>query len=194
MAGFGFSFGAYPLIEEAIEFAAQAHEGEHRKGGGVPYIAHPMEAMMIVSTLTDDPEVIAAAILHDVVEDTDFTLEDIEEAFGERVAGLVAHESENKRPDLPKAESWRIRKEEQLAAIADAPIEAKMIMLGDKLSNIRASLRDYNEIGDAMWEKFNMKEKAQQEWYFRTIAERLADLEEYPAYQEYRRCVDYIFG
>ncbi len=194
MSAFNFSFGAYPLLEEAIEFAARAHEGDHRKGGGNPYIVHPVEAMVIVGSMTDDVEVIAAAVLHDVVEDTDFTLEDIEENFGAKIAELVAHESENKRPDLPKESSWRIRKEEQLDAIEDAPIEAKMIMLGDKLSNIRSSLRDFNEIGDAMWEKFNMKDKSQQEWYFCTVAERLSELAEFDAYKEYCRCVDIIFG
>ena len=74
------------MIEEAAAFAAQAHHGTFRKGTQIPYITHPMEAAVIVSGFTDDPEMIAAALLHDVVEDTGVTEEEIRERFGSRVA------------------------------------------------------------------------------------------------------------
>ena len=73
------------LVSEAIAFAAKAHDGMRRKKSDAPYILHPMEASVIVGTMTDDQNLIAAAALHDVVEDTDITIEEIEEKFGKRV-------------------------------------------------------------------------------------------------------------
>ena len=74
------------MLEEAVFYATIMHQGKVRKFGGRPFILHPMEVAQILSTMTDDMEVIAAGILHDVVEDTDGTLDEIEKRFGERVA------------------------------------------------------------------------------------------------------------
>ena len=89
------------LVSEAVIFAAKAHDGMRRKQSNTPYIMHPLEAAVIVSTMTDDQHTISAAALHDVVEDTTVTLDQIDEKFGSRVALLVASETENKRADLP---------------------------------------------------------------------------------------------
>ena len=102
------------LVSKAIVFAAEAHDGMRRKKSDAPYILHPMEAAVIVGTMTDDQNLIAAAALHDVVEDTDITIDEIGEKFGPRVKALVSSETENKRPELPSADTWRIRKEETL--------------------------------------------------------------------------------
>lgn len=182
------------LCECAIQFAAVAHKGDYRKGNRLPYIVHPMEVMTLVSQMTDDAEVVAAGALHDVVEDTPYTIEDIRKAFGDRVAYLVAMESEDKRPDRPKEETWRIRKEESLAHDKDAPVEAKYIMLADKLSNMRATLRDYQKDGHGIWQKFNMKDEAQQEWYYRQVARVLVELKDEPLYREYEGIIKTIFG
>ncbi len=85
------------IFEKAVLFALKAHEGQKRKDGGV-YILHPLETAVIVGTMTNDLEVLAAAVLHDTVEDTPVTMDDIVNNFGKRVAGLVAHETEDKRP------------------------------------------------------------------------------------------------
>lgn len=90
-----------PLYEKAVVFAAIAHQGARRKGSRIPYLSHPIEAAAIVSELTDDEELIAAAVLHDVVEDTSVTLEEVEQYFGERIAAYVGYETEDKRRDLP---------------------------------------------------------------------------------------------
>ena len=138
------------LLNQAIIFATKAHEVQFRKGTKIPYILHPMEAAAIVGTMTTDDEIVAGAVLHDVVEDTKTTVEEIKELFGERVASLVASESEDKREDKPAESTWKIRKQETLDHLKNAPIEVKMITLGDKLSNIRAIHRDYNIIGDEL--------------------------------------------
>ena len=105
------------LVSEAIAFAVKAHDGMRRKKSSAPYILHPMEAAVIVGTMTDDQNLIAAAALHDVVEDAGITIEEIEEKFGKRVRELVESETENKRENLPPESTWRIRKEESLDAL-----------------------------------------------------------------------------
>lgn len=182
------------LFDKAIEFAVKAHSGSVRKGTETPYIVHPMEAAAIVATMTNDFNVLAGAVLHDTVEDTDYTVEDIRAEFGDEVASLVASESENKREDLPSSETWKIRKQETLEHLSHAPIEAKMITLGDKLSNIRAIYRDYSVLGDKLWERFNQKDKNEHAWYYRGVAEKLRELSDTFAYREYVELVGKVFG
>lgn len=182
------------LFNRALIFAVNAHAGMVRKGTNTPYIVHPMEAAAIVASMTNDKEVIAAAALHDVVEDTNYTIDDIKKEFGDKVAGLVASESENKRPELPEEETWKIRKEETLEHLKNASIETKIVTLGDKLSNIRAIYRDYLELGDRLWDRFNQKDKSEHAWYYSSIADLLSDLNKYPAWKEYKDLVNRVFG
>ena len=182
------------LLDQAILFATEAHKGQLRKGTNIPYILHPLEAATIVGTMTTDDEIIAGAVLHDVVEDTDATVEQIKALFGARVAGFVASESENKREDLPAESTWKIRKQETLDHLKNAPIEIKMITLGDKLSNIRAIYRDYMTIGDELWQRFNQKDKSQHCWYYSSIADCLAELDGYAVYAEYCELVKKAFS
>ena len=142
-----------------------------------------MEAAAIVAAMTDDEEVIAAAVLHDTVEDTAVTLDEICKQFGKRVAELVAAESANKREDKPAASTWKIRKEETIEHLKTAPKEVKMLTLGDKLSNIRSICRDYEAQGDALWQRFNQKDKNEHRWYYKSIADCLSGLCEYPRLQ-----------
>lgn len=183
------------IFDRAIVFAAKAHSGAKRKGTDIPYIVHPMEVAAIVATMTSDQNVLAGAVLHDTVEDTEYTIDDIKNEFGEAVAKLVASESEDKREDLPQSETWKIRKQETLDHLKDkATLEEKMIALGDKLSNIRAMYRDYQTIGDKLWERFNQKDKNEHAWYYRSVAECLPELKDTFAYQEYIELVNQVFG
>ena len=185
------------ILEKAISFATDRHKSVVRKGTQVPYIVHPMEAVSIAAGMTNDLEVLAAAALHDVVEDTPTTIDEIEEVFGKRVAALVAFDSEDKMPDIPPSESWEIRKKATIASLQDAPLDAKIIVLADKLSNIRSINREIINIGDAVWEKFNQKDKKKHEWYYREIANALSmgihKLSEHFAYQEFYWLLDMVF-
>ena len=105
------------ILDKAIVFAVQAHSGMVRKGTKTPYILHPLEAAAIVATMTDDEEVIAAAVLHDVLEDTPVTVNQLIEEFGQRVTAFVSAESENKREDIPATETWKLRKQETIDAL-----------------------------------------------------------------------------
>ena len=181
------------VLGRAIVFATKAHEGQFRKGTQIPYILHPMEAAAIVGTMTTDEEIIAGAVLHDVVEDTATTVEEVMELFGERVGSLVASESENKREDLPSEFTWKIRKQETLDHLKTASVEVKMIALGDKLSNMRAIYRDYQTIGDKLWQRFNQKDKNEHKWYYSSIAECISELSNYPVYKEYQELLEKTF-
>ncbi len=182
------------LFDEALSFAAEAHKGMYRKEDKIPYILHPMEAAVIAGTMTEDTEIIAAALLHDTVEDTSVTLDEIKEKFGERVARLVECETENKREELPPGETWQIRKEESLAKLRNTDdLGVKIVWLSDKLSNMRSFYRKYEKCGDSLWQSFNQKDKNKQFWYYDTIAELLADLREYAAWREYEWLVKKVF-
>ena len=183
------------LVSEAIAFAVQAHDGMRRKKSEAPYILHPMEAAVIVGTMSDDQNLIAAAALHDVVEDAGITIEEIEEKFGSRVRELVASETEDKRADLPPEDTWRIRKEESLEDLRRTDdIGVLMVWMGDKLANMRAIYRDWKVEGNAMWQRFNQKDVSQQAWYYRSIAELTERISHTSAWIEYKALTDIVFG
>ena len=182
------------ILDKAIVFAVQAHSGMVRKGTKTPYILHSLEAAAIVATMTDDEEVIAAAVLHDVLEDTSATVNQLIEEFGQRVTAFVNAESENKREDIPATETWKLRKQETIDALYNEKHpDVKMIALGDKLSNVRAMYRDYQAIGDKLWNRFNQKDKSEHGWYYRSIADATRELSNYPAWKEYAQLVSLVF-
>lgn len=183
------------VFDEAICFAAAAHQGQQRKRNPSPYILHPMEAAVICGTISSDPEILAAAMLHDTVEDCGISLRELEDRFGPRVAALVASETENKRHELPPAETWRLRKEESLAVLARAQDPGvRILWLGDKLANLRSLRRAWKTCGNAVWDAFNQKDPAQQAWYYRRIRDLLRGLRNTTAWQELDFYVREIFA
>ena len=182
------------LVSEAIAFAVKAHDGMRRKKSEAPYILHPMEAAVIVGTMSDDQNLIAAAALHDVVEDAGITLDEVEEKFGTRVRELVESETEDKREDLPPSDTWRIRKEESLAVLKNTDdIGVLMVWLGDKLANMRSIYRDWKVEGDAMWQRFNQKDASEQAWYYFSIVKLTERLSDTSAWLEYKTLTELVF-
>ena len=182
------------LLDRAIIFAVKAHAVTERRGKGFPYIVHPMEAMEIVATMTPDQELLAAAALHDTVEDTDVTIEDLRKEFGERVALLVAHESEERVEGVSQEESWHQRKQAAIDRLAQAPHDAKIVALGDKLSNMRAIASDYARLGDALWERFHAKNPEDHEWHYRGLADSLRELQDTAAFKEFESLINQVFS
>ena len=179
--------GDKQMIQKAAVFAAKAHEGMMRKGSRIPYIYHPMEVALIVAQMTEDPEVIAAAYLHDVLEDTSVTPEELEKAFGRRVLSFVKAESED------KSLTWKERKANTVAHLKQAPREVKLITLGDKLSNMRSTARDYMVIGDEIWKRFNEKNRESHRWYLAGILDGLQELRDLAPYQELNRLYHMVY-
>ena len=178
------------LFDRAACFAIAAHAGTERRGKGFPYIIHPFEAAAIVSTVTNDPEMLAAAVLHDTVEDTDVTLDEIEREFGKRVASLVFHET-------APAEwmPWRKKRQIQIDMLRSAPRDAKIVAIGDKLSNLRAISNDYAQIGEELWKRFNAPDgKVDIAWYYRGLADALSEISDTLPYQEFLILLDKTFG
>ena len=181
------------LLDRAIVFAVRAHAGTERRGKGFPYIVHPMEAVEIVATMTKDQELLAAAVLHDTVEDTDTTVEQIRTEFGDRIASLVASESDIVVDGVNEEDSWHARKQAAIDRLARASHDAKIVALGDKLSNMRAIARDYARQGDALWNLFHVKDRKEHEWHYRGLAESLRELQDTFAYQEFEQLINQVF-
>ena len=182
------------LLDRAIIFAVRAHAGTERRGKGFPYIVHPMEAVEIVATMTRDQELLAAAALHDTVEDTDTTVDQIREAFGDRIASLVASESDTLPEGVSEADSWHARKQTAIDRLARASYDAKIVALGDKLSNMRAIARDYAQQGDALWNLFHAQDPKDHEWHYRGLADALSELRDTFAYKEFENLINQVFG
>ena len=188
------------LLDRAIVFAVKAHHDTERRGKGFPYIVHPMEAVEIVATITPDQELLAAAALHDTIEDTDVTVEDIRREFGERVAELVHAESDQIDGTLfdgakgDEQATWHARKQAAIDRLAAASHDAKIVAMGDKLSNMRAIYRDYMTKGDELWKIFHVTDKASHEWHYRGLAASLSELSDTFAYNEFVALIDKVFG
>lgn len=182
------------LLDKAIVFAVKAHHNTERRGKGFPYIVHPMEAVEIVATITSDQELLAAAALHDTIEDTDVTVEQLRGEFGDRIAALVHDESDQFAEGVSEEDSWHDRKQAAIDRLAAASHDAKIVAMGDKLSNMRAIWRDYQAKGDELWNIFHVKDKASHEWHYRGLANSLRELSDTFAYQEFVRLIDQVFA
>lgn len=182
------------LLDRAIVFAVNAHHNTERRGKGFPYIVHPLEAVEIVATITPDQELLAAAALHDTVEDTDVTIDDIRQEFGDRIADIVFSESDQFADGISEEDSWHDRKKTAIERLKNASYDAKIVAMGDKLSNMRAIQRDYATKGDELWKLFHAKNKADHEWHYRGLADSLSDLSDTFAYKEFVALIDKVFG
>jgi len=178
------------MIHRAIEVAAIAHMTACRKGSQTPYIVHPFEVALILQENNASEELIAAGILHDVLEDSDITEEELKLEFGQVVSDLVIGASEvlEDRENT----SWEERKRHTIEYLLNAPIEVKMVSCADKLSNIRSMIKDDKTHGGKLWERFNAGFE-DQKWYYTELVKSLADLKDYDMYIEFKRNVVELF-
>ena len=182
-------------LEEAIIYATVLHQGKVRKFKGVPYILHPMEVAQILSTMTEDEEIITAGILHDIVEGTDGTLAEIEKRFGPRVAFLVSSDSEEKYPGEELSKTWKRRKEDSLRVLKNSKdVGVQMLWLADNLANIRSLAGAHSEYGEDMWETLHESDPALQCWYYRTVAEQVElSLNRTGAFKEFIKHINFMW-
>lgn len=182
------------LVTEAVIFACTAHDGMRRKTSQSPYVMHPLEASVIVSSLTSDQEIIAASVLHDVIEDAGVLPEEIEKKFGARVKKLVMSETEDKRRGQRPEDTWKLRKEEAISALyKETDIAVKILYLGDKLSNLRSIYRELKVAGNELWNKFNQKDPMEHKWYYSEISKAISELKDTYAWKEYVQLIELIF-
>lgn len=181
------------LVDRAIGFAARAHAGQQRKTGDVPYIAHPVAVAIILQRMGCKQEVVAAGLLHDTVEDTSITLDEIRLQFGDEVADIVAGCTE-----LPKSKNrWETRKRHMIASLRDAPMAVKLVSAADKYHNLSHTLYNERMQGQSVWKNFG-RGKEQQAWYYRSVLESLLtntpQPERYPIFAMLAEVIDELFG
>ncbi|HUG92474.1 MAG TPA: HD domain-containing protein [Planctomycetaceae bacterium] len=157
-----------PLIERALRVAAHAHRHQTRKSSDVPYVSHLAGVALILCRAGFDEEaVLAAALLHDAVEDTDCSVEMLADDFPPEVVAWVAATTERKADENGRKRPWEDRKREHLAQVAAAPLEARAIVLADKLHNLGSMLFDL-AAGERLWERFNAP-RERILWYHREM-------------------------
>ncbi|MFD1850833.1 HD domain-containing protein [Oceanobacillus bengalensis] len=179
------------MIEKAKAFATNAHMGQTRKNSNDAYITHPIRVAQRLKDCNFSDELVCAAYLHDVVEDTPFNIDDIDREFGPAVATLVAAHTED------KTKSWKERKQLTIDTIKSADKEIKYLIVADKLDNLLGLEKDLLEQGDTIWRKFNAGPD-KQKWYNESIAKNmytgLKD-DEIPGYfKEFEEAVKRVFG
>ena len=182
-----------PLIERALRIAATHHHSQTRKGGVIPYVTHPFGVAMLLQRFGfDDDELLAAALLHDVVEDTECTLDDLEREFPPSVVEIVASLSERKDDDQGQLRPWKERKLEHIAHVQAANLEARAIVLADKLHNL-ATMKIDLDSGQDVWSRFRA-DRNEVEWYHRTMIDAACQYDEslQPLANACRRMLDSI--
>ena len=180
------------LVDQAIGFAARAHQGQQRKSSDMPYIAHPVAVAMILQSMGCDETIVAAGLLHDTVEDTPVTLDEIRQVFGDEVAAIVAGCTEPPK----KGYKWETRKRHMVETLRDAPLSVKLVAAADKYHNLHHTLHNERIHGQAIWRKFG-RGKEQQAWYYQAVLASLLENNpepgEYPVFGLLSEIVDELF-
>jgi (p)ppGpp synthase/HD superfamily hydrolase len=155
-------------FEEALSYVFNLHNGQTRKGNGVPYISHLMSVCALVLENGGDEDQAIAALLHDAVEDQGglATLAEIRNRFGENVANIVSACSDSFITPKPP---WRERKEKYLAHLPETYPPARLVSLADKVHNARTILADHRQIGDEIWRRFKGGRDGTL-WYYQELA------------------------
>ncbi len=143
-----------PRLERAMRWAAQSHEGQTRRSSHTPYFEHVAAVALVLVGAGFVEDVVIAGLLHDLVEDTGVTLDEVSARFGLAVAEIVRHCSEVKTDSGGKKRPWSDRKRDHLAALAFAPLEARAVVLADKLHNLVSIELDLTE-NRPVWSEFH---------------------------------------
>ncbi|MCJ7679613.1 MAG: HD domain-containing protein [Candidatus Aminicenantes bacterium] len=153
------------MIIKARTAAEEAHKGQIKKSSGAPFITHPLAVAGILTRHRFGPELIAAGLLHDTVEKTELTHEDIFQIFGEKVAVIV-----HGCTDHSDTGTWIERKVQHVSFIKTASRDVKVVACADKLHNLQIIAEQVEQFGDNVWERF-VEGRDSREWYYRTLVE-----------------------
>lgn len=177
------------MIHKAISYAASVHRRQRKKGTQAPYVWHPLHVGWLLQNAGCDEKVIVAGLLHDVVENTLVTGEDLAGEFGPQVAEIVLGVTEDKR--LP----WEERKKQALASLSRAPLSVRLVAAADKLDNLQAMRRGEAELGPAIWERYPVG-RDKQAWFLREMAAavRVPPEKDHPLFVQLTREVEAFFG
>lgn len=170
------------LIETALRVAIEAHKEQKRKSDGFPYIVHPFMVAMKVREHGFSDTVVAAALCHDVLEDTKVSADELRAKLGDEVVALVQHLSED------KAQPWEERKRAYIEHVAAAAAEVKAISTADKIHNLEDSLRHFRLEGPDFWRRFT-RGLNDQRWFYQTFVDAVGRDWQHPLLEELRALV-----
>lgn len=162
------------LVERALVFAARAHRQQIRKGTDVPYITHPVCVAILLLRAGFEDEIVAAGLLHDTLEDTAVTADDLRQAFGQRITLTVQGASE---PD--KTPTWEVRKQHTIDTVAAATWEVRAVVCADKLANLGELRAEHAALGESVWSRFK-RGRGHQAWYFHGLLRALETAPPHP--------------
>lgn len=177
-------------IEDAIYFATKAHKGQKRKLENIDMIFHPFTVGMMLQRNGCDENIVSAGILHDVVEDTQYSFDDIENEFGKEIRNYVYDASE---PD--KTLEWKKRKEHTIEHIKQAPLGSKLIVACDKINNLEDLLDNIKKNGKERAFKILYGNENMQKWYYSNVYNSCiygVD-ENNPIFKRYKEILEKIF-
>lgn len=170
------------IVEQAAQIAVQAHRDQVRKTDGSPYIVHPFMCVLKLTRHGFSATVIAAALVHDVLEDTEVTEDALRTALGDTVADIVCAVSED------KSLVWEERKKQYIETIRTAPIEVKAVSVADKIHNTESMLAAYREQGQMFWTKFN-RGRDEQLWFLEALIDTYKTGWDHPLINEYEQLI-----
>lgn len=159
-----------PRLLRAINVAATAHDGHYRKGTDIPYFSHVVSVMHLLSTVTDDEDVLIAGLFHDILEDVPerYSEERMRAEFGDRVVELVKGVTKDEN-----ISDWQERSNAYLEHLLRAEDGSVLVSVADKLHNLLSILADHEEIGEDLWGRFNSG-RDNQKWWYRSVHELAA--------------------
>lgn len=177
-------------IEYAIYYATKAHTGQRRRSENIDMIFHPFTCGMILQRNGCDKDIVSAAILHDVVEDTEYSFEDIEREFGKKVRDYVYDASE---PD--KSLEWEERKKHTIEHIKNAPLGSKLIVACDKISNLEDLYESVEKYGEEKAFSYLKRNKEKQKWYYTSVYESCIEGvdSKHPIFERYKKILEKLF-
>ncbi|WP_163652149.1 HD domain-containing protein [Listeria sp. PSOL-1] len=179
------------MYQKAKIFAANAHLGQKRKITGEKYFSHPLNVARLLANAGFSEEVVVAGLLHDVVEDTEITSQEIERQFGKPVAELVAAHTEN------KALSWEERKAHTIETVRLGSLAEKALIVADKYDNLLSIQYAFSSEGKRVWSYFK-RSYSEQKWYYESVAKEMSfglGVPEIPSFFfSYAQLVPIVFG
>lgn len=173
------------LVERSLQFAALAHDGQKRKEASLPYITHPFSVALILLSYDFDDVIVSAGLLHDVLEDTHVSEEDVKRQVGDDVLRIILALTEDKRL------AWEERKAAYIACVASSDISVKAVSIADKIHNLQSLLAAYEKRGDEVWQMFSRGPQKQLA-FMEGLLEVYANGWNHPLVAEYRLLVEHL--
>lgn len=173
------------LLDTAARIAAAAHKEQVRKNDGSPYVVHVYMVGLMLMQRGFSETVVAAGIVHDVLEDTDFPEDEFRILMGNEVCAIV--DAVRDDPSLP----WMEKKKKYIETVRTGPEGAKAVCVVDKIHNAHSFLVSAQELGPDIWKKFNAP-KEQKLWFERAVLQMLKESWDHPLIAEYEELVTHL--